>query len=253
MNWFTMKIAVIVAALAGAVSGQGFEGVETMQPGVIAGDGSMAAGDLIIEGEWDQCEEGYVDLFNSGCAAPGPPYPFSEIACGDKVYGWTSMLGGATGTVRDMDWYAFELESETHIHLRAVADCELAVFMLDPVDGDCGEQWYTILSAIVTPVGEDAVMEITYDPGELGLAWLLVTTLDDYEFTDCPVDYVFGLECDSVCAADITGDGVVDVLDLLAVLAAWGQTGELPEDITGDGVVDVLDLLEVLAAWGPCP
>jgi len=23
-------------------------------------------------------------------------------------------------------------------------------------------------------------------------------------------------------------------------------------DITGDGIVDVLDLLEVLAAWGPC-
>ncbi len=54
------------------------------------------------------------------------------------------------------------------------------------------------------------------------------------------------------CDADVTDDGVVDVLDLLAVLSAWGQTGDLPEDITGDGVVDVLDLLEVLSAWGPC-
>jgi len=26
-----------------------------------------------------------------------------------------------------------------------------------------------------------------------------------------------------------------------------------PEDINGDGIVDVLDILEVLAAWGPCP
>ena len=54
------------------------------------------------------------------------------------------------------------------------------------------------------------------------------------------------------CPADVTGDGVVDVLDLLAVLAAWGSAGGGGEDITGDGVVDVLDLLEVLAAWGPC-
>ena len=54
------------------------------------------------------------------------------------------------------------------------------------------------------------------------------------------------------CPADITGDGVVDVLDLLAVLAAWGSSGGGGEDVTGDGVVDVLDLLEVLAAWGPC-
>ena len=50
--------------------------------------------------------------------------------------------------------------------------------------------------------------------------------------------------------ADITGDGVVDVLDLLEVLGQWGGSGSA--DITGDGVVDVLDLLEVLGAWGPC-
>ncbi len=55
------------------------------------------------------------------------------------------------------------------------------------------------------------------------------------------------------CTQDVNDDGVVDVLDLLAVLAAWGATSDVPEDINGDGVVDVLDLLEVLSAWGPCP
>ena len=54
------------------------------------------------------------------------------------------------------------------------------------------------------------------------------------------------------CVADINGDEVVDVLDLLAVLAAWGATSG-PEDINGDGIVDVLDLLDLLANWGPCP
>ncbi len=58
---------------------------------------------------------------------------------------------------------------------------------------------------------------------------------------DCPAD-----------VAPLGGDGVVDVLDLLAVLSAWGATGDVPEDITGDGIVDVLDLLEVLSAWGAC-
>ena len=52
------------------------------------------------------------------------------------------------------------------------------------------------------------------------------------------------------CPADITGDDMVDVLDLLEVLGQWGGAGSA--DITGDGVVDVLDLLEVLGAWGPC-
>jgi hypothetical protein len=58
-------------------------------------------------------------------------------------------------------------------------------------------------------------------------------------------------QCNSDCPADVNGDGAVDVLDLLAVLAAWGNAGG-PEDVNGDGAVNVLDLLEVLSAWGPC-
>jgi hypothetical protein len=53
------------------------------------------------------------------------------------------------------------------------------------------------------------------------------------------------------CPADVNGDGSVDVLDLLQLLAAWGNSGG-PEDINGDGIVDVLDLLALLSAWGPC-
>ncbi len=64
---------------------------------------------------------------------------------------------------------------------------------------------------------------------------------------------LYGSVTSPPCPADINGDGKVDVLDLLMVLAAWGMTGEIPEDINGDGTVDVLDLLELLAAWGPCP
>ncbi len=55
----------------------------------------------------------------------------------------------------------------------------------------------------------------------------------------------------SPCPADVDGDYAVDVLDLLAVLSAWGTVGG-PEDVNGDGMVDVMDLLAVLNAWGPC-
>lgn len=60
-----------------------------------------------------------------------------------------------------------------------------------------------------------------------------------------------GIPDECGCLADVTGDEVVDVLDLLDVLAAWGASGG-PEDVNGDGIVDVLDLLEVLSHWGPC-
>ena len=59
---------------------------------------------------------------------------------------------------------------------------------------------------------------------------------------------------DSTCYADINGDGVVDVLDLLLVISDWGAcSGSCASDIDGNGAVDVLDLLEIIANWGPCP
>ena len=53
---------------------------------------------------------------------------------------------------------------------------------------------------------------------------------------------------DGFLPADVNEDGVVDVLDLLAVIAAWGNPGG-PADVNEDGIVDVLDLLAVIAAW----
>ena len=52
--------------------------------------------------------------------------------------------------------------------------------------------------------------------------------------------------------ADVDGNGLVDVGDLLAVLGAWGTCpaqSVCPEDVDGDGNVDVTDLLAVLADW----
>ncbi len=48
---------------------------------------------------------------------------------------------------------------------------------------------------------------------------------------------------------DVNGDGVVDVLDLIQLLGAWGACSDCPEDLNDDGVVDVLDLLIVLGNW----
>jgi len=55
------------------------------------------------------------------------------------------------------------------------------------------------------------------------------------------------------CPADINGDDLVNVNDLLAVISSWGATGPNPADINGDSIVDVNDLLAVVSAWGVCP
>ncbi len=86
--------------------------------------------------------------------------------------------------------------------------------------------------------------------------------IDDGTSRDCNQNGVPD-ECEVLtCPADFTGpgglpDGVVDVIDLLLLLALWNLTG--CADFTGstpgvpDGVVNVVDLLGLLAAWGPCP
>ncbi|HVP72171.1 MAG TPA: hypothetical protein VMS30_00440, partial [Phycisphaerales bacterium] len=60
----------------------------------------------------------------------------------------------------------------------------------------------------------------------------------------------------SCCKGDIApagGNGVIDVNDLLAVIAAWGNVSGTPAaDINGDFAVDVNDLLAVITSWGPC-
>ena len=57
----------------------------------------------------------------------------------------------------------------------------------------------------------------------------------------------------SGCPADLGGNGIVDVPDLLLLLSVWGLDPGGPPDFDGDGVVAVPDLLLLLAAWGPCP
>ncbi|MBG79672.1 MAG: hypothetical protein CMJ39_03045 [Phycisphaerae bacterium] len=51
------------------------------------------------------------------------------------------------------------------------------------------------------------------------------------------------------CPADLDGNGVVDVDDLLLVISAWDSPDA---DITGDDVTNIDDLLTILSSYGSC-
>jgi hypothetical protein len=55
------------------------------------------------------------------------------------------------------------------------------------------------------------------------------------------------------CYADINGDSMVDVVDLLEVIGNWGYCLNCPADINRDDAIDVTDLLDLVGSWGPCP
>jgi len=51
---------------------------------------------------------------------------------------------------------------------------------------------------------------------------------------------------------DVSGDGVVDGLDLARLIIAWGSDDPYI-DLDGDGVVNTADLTDLLLHWGPVP
>jgi hypothetical protein len=69
--------------------------------------------------------------------------------------------------------------------------------------------------------------------------------------------YGFETNCTVVncppCLEDVTGDGVVDVSDILEVIGNWGSCEGCNADVNGDGTVGVNDLLAIVGAWGVCP
>ena len=48
---------------------------------------------------------------------------------------------------------------------------------------------------------------------------------------------------------DVTGDGIVNILDLTFVASRFGES-DSDADVTGDGVVNVLDLVRIAQNLG---
>ena len=59
--------------------------------------------------------------------------------------------------------------------------------------------------------------------------------------------------CLSHASEILTGNGIVDVADLLAVILDWGTDGAANGgDVNNDGEVNVVDIVAVINGWGVC-
>jgi hypothetical protein len=75
----------------------------------------------------------------------------------------------------------------------------------------------------------------------------------DAGYGDPPIVDMGAFEFQIPCPWDLDGDGNVNVVDLLIVIASWGPCAGCPADFSGDGFVNVVDLLALIGNWGPCP
>ena len=94
---------------------------------------------------------------------------------------------------------------------------------------------------------------LTLEVGDYGVFWSpqlqqgFVWANVDHE-----ADFAVGFAmCPSDCLQ--TPDGLVGIRDLLSLLARWGtEGGGGPCDVNDDGVIDPIDFVAMLGAWGPC-
>ncbi len=224
------------------------------------------------------------DDTNGGCNSTPPA--FTDIVSGDVIVG-TAWGDGGT---RDTDWYRINVtagddadgDGQVDIHYNVLAELPITSFLLvDPV-GNCNlddlETPGTVAySQSCTQIGFG--MATVAAPGEYFVFAATGTAtggavFDGYPCTP-PLGPAFGnqyLLCVNVvddggavdttcpgtagppCPWDLNGSGDVGILDLLALLAAWGPCeAPCPPDFDGGGTVDIFDLLTLIANWGACP
>ena len=182
---------------------------------------------------------------------------------------WIGAVAGADGV---LSWGQIEMKGDTAVvQLLWQADESLAGFQFDCFEGDflaAGGGLVETLEWSIYHQG-NRVLAFTMDPTDIippmdtpmHLISVAVPSsvgtlsLTEVIFSDPAAQMILvsgpgTLDLEPACLADINGDGLVGVDDVLAVLSFWdsGDGG----DATGDGLTDVNDILAVIAAWGAC-
>lgn len=142
-------------------------------------------------------------------------------------------------------------------YARWMFDSEIGDSLLTWVSGDDGDSWTFVHETF----GTSSAWEITsFRVGDYVVPSAQVRVRFEIEDGDSPSVVEAGIDNIEVnafvcpvpgCDGDVDGDLLVNVADLLAVIADWGQSGS-PADMDLSGIVDVADLLIVIANWGEC-
>ena len=132
-----------------------------------------------------------------------------------------------------------------------ISDDDGATWMLLEQVGPAGDEvsggWYSVEFALNNVPGftPNADFRIRFTANDLGSGSVVEAGVDAISISS--------VECESGdCPGDTNGDTVIDVSDLLNVIADWNCTGSCQGDVNGDEAVDVADLLLVIASWGTC-
>lgn len=205
---------------------------------------------------WDGESWSAIDAGLTGGSFPaGMTMTLGDIGVGPSLFvgGLFMSAGGMTANrIAELDLSAApapEIVEQPHSVIADFGDN--VAFSVDAVDAE-GYQWRFD--------GKDLIDGDGVSGATTAVLELNSVTLDDAG----PYDVVVSNACGETVSeqaeltvtpkpGDINGDGVVNGLDLLILLSAWGtcsDPNDCPADLNDDGVVDGLDLLVLLSNWG---
>ena len=202
----------------------------------------------------------------------------SRICCSVSALFLAAVASAGQGTVTWGAWSWDSLTGLGEVEVMWQSDTSLYGFQFDVPGGfevlgltglECDDGWSLYHSpvrvlAFVSQNGAEISasevpqglvrMEFFASGGELSFVDAIFAGIGGEEIESDSSDKL-DLEQQQQCSEDVypagTGDGQVNVNDVLALLGDWGVS-DSPYDATGDGAVDVNDVLAILNAWGPC-
>jgi len=151
-------------------------------------------------------------------------------------------LDGTDGTVSYARWL---FDSETGDVLRTwVSNDDGANWTFVQETSSTSSAWEIVNFQVGEYVTPTAQVRVRFEVEDANSPSIVEAGIDNLELNTfiCP---------EASCLGDANGDFTVDVVDLLAVIAEWGETVSIA-DFDDNGIVDVADLLFVIAAWGDC-
>lgn len=156
----------------------------------------------------------------------------------------------------------FELPGARRLHLTATLLGDGQLPGVDTLLALTGPEGRTLFSqALAGPflIGEPTELDVDETLVLEGGTYTLIAAATIIDGIDITMPFFAGesavnLAIDVSLLGDVNGDEVVNIIDLLALLAAWGPCSDpprpCPADVDGDGAVGISDLLALLANWG---
>ncbi len=190
-------------------------------------------------------------IFNSASTPVFTNCTFNGNTCGSGAGAVSASNGSVVTFVNSILWgdvpNEVQVSSSTFTFLNTDVQGGYApdptVFDIDPMFNDAvGGDLGLAPGSTCIDLGDDLAP---------ALAAVLTDLAGNPRFRNATVD--LGAYESNYCPADGDGDGMVGLMDFLAVLDQWGPCIDVcTYDIDADGTLGVIDFLMVLATWGPC-